>query len=196
MTHLVRFPRVRIVGSRWSPQVHRMKDFLARNQIAYEWLDIDRNATARQALAEQGLTSHDLPVVIFPNGRHLVRPSNVEISATLGMPTHTQTTSYDVVIVGGGPAGLATAIYASSEGLHTALIEREALGGQAGTSPRIDNYLGFPEGLSGGDLARRAATQAHRFGVDMLVPRAVTGIQPADTAHSIRLDDGSTLHGR
>ncbi|HKD76509.1 MAG TPA: FAD-dependent oxidoreductase [Ktedonobacterales bacterium] len=196
MTHLVRYPRVRVIGSRWSPQIHRIKDFLARNQIAYEWLEIDRNVAARQTLAEHGLASDDMPVVIFPNGTHLIHPSNIEISVALGMPAHTQATSYDIVIVGGGPAGLATAIYSSSEGLHTALIEREALGGQAGTSPRIDNYLGFPEGLSGSDLARRAATQAHRFGVDILVPRAVTGIQPAEPDHSVMLDDGSTLHGR
>ncbi len=187
------FEGIRVIGNRWSPYSHQVKDFLARNQVPYEWMDIELSKDA-QKLAEY--TNYDklhLPLVIFPDGSHLIQPANREIAEKIGLQTQAEKPFYDLVIVGGGPAGLAAAVYGASEGLRTLMIEREAPGGQAGTSSRIENYLGFPVGLSGGDLARRAVAQARRFGVEILTPQEATGIRVTDPYRFLQLSDGSEI---
>src|SRR5712692_5761170 len=154
------FEGVRIISHRWSPQAHELKDFLARNQIPYQWLDIESGPEAAKLLEQMKLTNADLPVVLSPDGSHLVKPSTAELAAKVGLRTRAKTPFYDLVIVGAGPAGLAAAVYGASEGLATLMIERSAPGGQAGQSSAIENYLGFPNGVSGADLTRRALTQA------------------------------------
>ena len=158
---------VRVVGSRWSAESHELKDFLARNAVPYQFLDAEAEDGAEIA---RGVL---LPLVILPEGQRLEAPSPAEVAEALGLRTSAGHEFYDLAIVGGGPAGLATAVYGASEGLRTVLIERQAPGGQAGTSSRIENYLGFPSGLSGADLARRAVTQAERFGVEIIAPQGV-----------------------
>jgi thioredoxin reductase (NADPH) len=184
---------VRIVGSRWSPQSFVARDFLSRNQIPYQWVDIDTDAKMRDAV--QSLTSDlsRLPVVLFPDGRHLVAPSNAELAERVGLQTLATRPFYDVVIAGGGPAGLASAVYAASEGLHTLLIEQDAPGGQAGTSSLIENYLGFPSGVTGADLAHRAATQAKRFGAELLVGHSVVGARREDPYRIVQLSNGTEV---
>jgi thioredoxin reductase (NADPH) len=187
------FEGLRIVDSRWSPHLHQIKDFLARNHVPYQWLDIEVEAEAHQwtNYAESGAAN--LPLVLFPDGSHLIQPTNTQIAQKLGLRTHAQMPFYDLAIVGAGPAGLAAAVYGASEGLRTVLIEKEAPGGQAGTSSRIENYLGFPVGLSGADLARRAVTQAKRFGVEILSPQEVTGVRVADPYRILTLSDGTEV---
>ena len=162
------FEGIRVLGSQWSPQSFATKEFLSRNRVPYEWVDIDLTATAR-ALAQSlaGDLTH-LPVVIFPDGAHLIAPSPVELASKAGLQTHANRPFYDVIVIGGGPAGLANAVYAASEGLRTVLVESHAAGGQAGTSSMIENYLGFPSGVTGEDLAQRATAQARRFGAELL----------------------------
>ncbi|MEA2576300.1 MAG: thioredoxin reductase, partial [Chloroflexia bacterium] len=156
------FEGIRIVSHRWSARAHNLKDFLARNQIPYQVLDIETEQA--QKLVEVAGTGVDkLPLVLFTDGSHMVDPEPMQVAAKQGIRTRAETEFYDLVIVGGGPAGLAAAVYGGSEGLRTLMIEREAPGGQAGTSSWIENYLGFPSGLSGADLTRRALTQAQRF---------------------------------
>jgi len=188
------FEGIRVVGNRWSPQSHQVKDFLARNQIPYQWLDIELEPEANK-LVEYAETNdqQQLPLVLFPDGSRLIRPSNLEIAERIGLKTQAERPFYDLVIVGGGPAGLAAAVYGASEGLTTVMIEREAPGGQAGSSSRIENYLGFPVGLSGGDLARRAVTQARRFGVEILSPQEVTRVRVEDPYRIVTLTDGSDI---
>ncbi len=168
------FEGIRVIGNRWSPHCHEIKDFLARNQVPYQWLDIELSEEAQKLVkyVECGDRLH-LPLVLFSDGTRLLQPSNLEIATKIGLQTQADKPFYDLIIVGGGPAGLAAAVYGASEGLHTVMIERQAPGGQAGTSSRIENYLGFPVGLSGGDLARRAVTQARRFWVEILTPQEV-----------------------
>ncbi|MCW5966235.1 MAG: FAD-dependent oxidoreductase, partial [Bryobacterales bacterium] len=161
---------LRVVGSRWSQSTHLVKDFLARNQIPYTYNDAETNEDAAELLDGFADGGGRLPVVVLPDGERLVAPTPAEVAARVGLGSRATKKFYDFAIVGGGPAGLAAAVYAASEGLKTVLIEREAPGGQAGTSSRIENYLGFPVGLSGADLARRAVTQARRFGVEILTP--------------------------
>jgi thioredoxin reductase (NADPH) len=187
------FEGVRIAGSRWSPQSFSTRDFLSRNQIPYEWIDIDIDAPMREVV--QSLTGDHLrlPVVLFPDGRHLVAPSNAELAERAGLQTLASRPFYDVVIAGGGPAGLASAVYAASEGLHTLLIEQDAPGGQAGTSSLIENYLGFPSGVTGADLAQRAATQARRFGAELLVGHSVTGVRRDDPYRIVQLSNGTEV---
>jgi thioredoxin reductase (NADPH) len=187
------FEGIRVIGNRWSPQSYNMKDFLARNQIPYQWLDIELSPEAQQLAAFANCDRLSLPLVILSDGDSLIQPSIAQVADRIGLRTQAQKPFYDLIIVGGGPAGLAAAVYGASEGLHTVAIEREAPGGQAGTSSRIENYLGFPSGLSGGDLARRAVTQARRFGVEILSPQEVTGIRIADPYRFITLSDGSEL---
>ena len=188
------FEGIRVIGNRWSPQCHDIKDFLARNQVPYQWLDIELSEEAQNLVkyVECGDRLH-LPVVLFSDGTRLLKPSNLEIAAKIGLQTQADKPFYDLIIVGGGPAGLAAAVYGASEGLHTVMIERQAPGGQAGTSSRIENYLGFPVGLSGGDLARRAVTQARRFGVEILTPQEVKGIRIQDPYRFVTLADGSEI---
>ena len=187
------FEGIRVVGPRWSPQAHQMKDFLARNLVPYQSLDVEADEEARRLVETLGLDAARLPAVIFEDGSHLVQPTNVQLAEKIGLQTHAGMPFYDLVIVGAGPAGLAAAVYGASEGLRTLLIEREAPGGQAGTSSRIENYLGFPVGLSGGDLARRAVAQARRFGTEMLTAQEATGIKVQDSYRFVQLSDGSEL---
>src|SRR5206468_1535120 len=152
---------IRVAGARSSPRSFAVKEFLSSNQIPYQWIDVDRDSPTRELIGSIGDSSR-LPVVFFADGSYRAAPTNRELAEKIGMQTRARLPFYDVAIVGGGPAGLAAAVYGASEGLRTVLVEQSAPGGQAGTSSRIENYLGFPSGISGADLARRAATQARR----------------------------------
>ncbi|MEL7084588.1 MAG: FAD-dependent oxidoreductase [Cyanobacteria bacterium J06597_1] len=188
------FQGVKVISDRWSPQSHALRDFLARNQVPYRWLDIETNTEAKQLVSYAGETNNPcLPLVLLPDGEKLVKPSPADLAQQVGMQTEATNPFYDLVIVGGGPAGLAAAVYGASEGLRTVMLEREAPGGQAGTSSRIENYLGFPVGLSGSDLARRAVTQAKRFGVEILNPQEAISIQLEDNYRIVTLADGSEI---
>jgi thioredoxin reductase (NADPH) len=191
------FEGIRVLGHRWSPPSHAIKDFLARNQIPYQWIDLDAAETdpeARKFADIVGRENACLPLVIFPDGEQLSEPTIPELAERVGLKTHAEMPFYDLVIVGGGPAGLAAAVYGASEGLSTLMIEREAPGGQAGTSSRIENYLGFPVGLSGADLARRAVAQARRFGVEIL-SQEVTTLCVKDQYRNVKFADGSEVSG-
>ncbi len=189
------FGGIRVIGDRWSAASHEVKDFLARNQIPYTFTDIEKSAEARTMAAEasSGDGAPALPLVILPDGERLVSPSAAAVAEKLGLRVHADQAFYDLAIVGGGPAGLAAAVYGASEGLRTVLIEESATGGQAGTSSRIENYLGFPVGLSGADLARRATAQAQRFGVEILTPQSVAGLEVDGPYKKLALKDGSSL---
>jgi thioredoxin reductase (NADPH) len=188
------FEGIRVIGNRWSPHSHQVKDFLARNQIPYQWLDVELSSEAQELVSYAKCSPLQLPLVLFADQSSLLQPSPAQIAAKIGLQTQAVKPFYDLVIVGGGPAGLAAAVYGASEGLRTVMIEREAPGGQAGTSSRIENYLGFPVGLSGGDLARRAVTQAKRFGVEILTPQEATGIRLQHPYRTILLADGSEIN--
>ncbi|MBE9079288.1 FAD-dependent oxidoreductase [Romeria aff. gracilis LEGE 07310] len=187
------FDGVRVIGDRWSPESHQIKDFLARNQIPYRWLDIEQSQEAQNLVDYSHENPEEMPLVLFGDGARLSQPTPRQVADQLGLQTQAEKPFYDLVIVGGGPAGLAAAVYGASEGLRTVMIEREAPGGQAGTSSRIENYLGFPSGLSGGDLARRAVTQARRFGVEILSPQEVKAIHQKDGYRSVTLTDGAEI---
>jgi thioredoxin reductase (NADPH) len=187
------FEGIRVIGNRWSPQSHDVKDFLARNQVPFQWLDIEQSEEAKKLAEFAHCDSVSLPLVLFEDEPSLIQPSITQIAQRIGLRTQAEKPFYDLVIIGGGPAGLAAAVYAASEGLRTVMIEREAPGGQAGTSSRIENYLGFPVGLSGGDLARRAVAQARRFGVEILSPQEVTGLRLEDPYRLITLADGGEV---
>ena len=190
------FEGVRVLGHRWSPRSHEVRDFLARHQVPYRWLDLetaDHDAEVRTLSAASGVEASKLPLVVFPGGEALADPSPAEMALKLGLRTRAETGFYDLVIVGGGPAGLAAGVYGASEGLRTVMIEREAPGGQAGLSSRIENYLGFPSGLSGGDLARRAVTQARRFGVEILAPQEVIRLRVEGPSKVLALADGTEV---
>ena len=184
------FEGIRIAGSRWSPQSYATREFLARNQVPYQWIDIDEDAPTRELVASLAGESPRLPVVLFPDGSSLIAPDSAELAGKVGLATTAARPFYDLVIVGGGPAGLANAVYGASEGLRTLLIEQNAPGGQAGTSSLIENYLGFPSGLTGADLARRATAQARRFGTEMLIGQPVTALRREDPYRIVRLADG------
>lgn len=190
------FLGIKIIGYQWSPDSHFIKDFLSGNLIPYQWMDIESSPGGRQLLEINKLNDQDLPVVFFEDGSYLKRPSLPEIGSKTGMSVTAKHKMYDVVIVGAGPAGLASAVYGGSEGLNTLLIEKRAPGGQAGTSSRIENYLGFPNGVSGADLSRRAITQATRFGIEFLTPQSVTGIKVQDSYKILELSDGSTVNAK
>src|SRR5580704_93384 len=190
------FEGIRIVGHRWSPHFNQMRDFLARNSIPYQLLDAETDETARQLMESSGTNGKQLPLVVFSDGTHLQDPTSAAVAEKLGLKTKAELPFYDLVIVGGGPAGLAAAVYGAADGLRTLLIEREAPGGQAGRSSRIENYLGFPTGLSGGDLARRAVAQARRFGVEILTPQEVSGVRVEGPSRVVRLADGAEIAGR
>lgn len=187
------FEGIRVVGLRWSPQSHAVKDFLGRNQVPYQWLDLEVSPEAHQLVEQAEGGRCQLPIVLFPDGSRLAEPTILQIAEKVGLSTRAEKPFYDFAIVGAGPAGLAAAVYAASEGLKTLLIEREAPGGQAGTSSRIENYLGFPSGLSGADLARRAVTQARRFGVEILSPQEVVSVRAEDPYRILTLGDGSEV---
>jgi len=181
---------VRVIGNRWSSDSHRVKDFLARNHVPYEWQDIEADSEACSLY--EGANAPALPLVILTDGEKVSNPDNAALAAKVGLKTSAERPFYDLVIVGGGPAGLAAAVYGASEGLKTLMVEREAPGGQAGTSSRIENYLGFPTGLSGADLARRAVTQAQRFGVEIL-SQEVTKLRLQDQYRILPLADGAEV---
>ncbi len=184
------FEGIRVLGHRWSPQTLEIKNFLAGNHVPYQWLDVETDAEAARLL--EGNAARKLPLVLFSDGEHLEAPGISQIAQKVGLQTKADQQFYDLIIIGGGPAGLAAAVYGASEGLKTVMVERQAPGGQAGTSSRIENYLGFPSGLSGADLARRAVTQARRFGVEMLAAEA-TGLRCQDSYRFVQLADGSEL---
>lgn len=182
---------VRVVGDRWSARGHAVRDFLARNQVPYEFLDLETSEEGK-ALGES-MDPADLPLVILPSGARIAHPDPSVLAEHVGLSTKAASEFYDLAIVGGGPGGLAAAVYAGSEGLRTVMVEREAPGGQAGTSSRIENYLGFPSGLSGGDLARRAVAQARRFGVEILTPQEAVGLRVEGPYKHLTLADGSEI---
>ena len=187
---------LRVLGSRWSPASHQLKDFLGRNQVPYQWTDLEiatPDKEVQQLLPNVDLKSASLPLVVLPGGEVLSNPEVDDLAARIGLRTRAETTFYDFVIVGGGPAGLAAAVYGASEGLKTLLVERSAPGGQAGMSSRIENYLGFPSGLTGADLARRAFTQAKRFGAEILSPQEAIGLRVDGPYRFIKLRDGSEI---
>ncbi|MGW8266353.1 MAG: FAD-dependent oxidoreductase [Longimicrobiales bacterium] len=187
------FEGVRIVGLPWSPEDHRIKDFLTRNQVPFRWLDAGATPEGSELAESSGMEQGDLPLVFFPDGSWASRPDNAELGSRIGLKVEPKTSSYDLVVVGAGPAGLAAGVYAASEGLSTLLIEGDAPGGRAGMSSRIENYLGFPVGLSGGDLARRAVAQARRFGAEILSPMHVVGIRAEGDYRVVELADGSEI---
>ena len=233
------FDGIKVISEKWSPRCHEIKEFLARNGIPYQWLDIESDEEARRLVSivtstssstpptnsatntiinsptvSSSSTENDnntntysnrssthsfnyssfhLPIIIFPDGSYLVEPTNSQIAEKIGLKTRAQMTFYDLVIIGGGPAGLAAAVYGASEGLHTVLIERHAPGGQAGASSNIENYLGFPSGLTGYNLARRAVAQAIKFGAEILYPQEVTGIQVDSQYRIAKFADGTEV---
>jgi thioredoxin reductase (NADPH) len=187
---------IRVLGTRWSNRSYELRDFLARNQVPYQWIDVELAQTdpeVRTLITSLGPEAETLPLVLFPDGTRLAEPPLPAVADKVGLRTHALTNFYDLAIVGGGPAGLAAAVYGASEGLRTVMIEREAPGGQAGLSSRIENYLGFPSGLSGSDLARRAVAQARRFGVEILSPQDVVGLRVDGPYRFIKLADGAEI---
>ncbi len=189
------FQGIRVLGTRWSPRSYELRDFLARNRVPYQWIDVETSANdpeTKRLLEALGDEANSLPVVLFPDGTKLLESVPSEVAQKVGLRTRAQTSFYDLAIVGGGPAGLAAAVYGASEGLHTLMIEREAPGGQAGMSSKIENYLGFPAGLSGNDLARRAVVQAKRFGVEILAQEAV-GVRTEGSYRIVKLADGNEI---
>jgi thioredoxin reductase (NADPH) len=186
-----------LIGRARDPACHKLRDFLSRNRVRFEWADPDEEwVAARPDLQDAIVAAADCSVVLLPNGRALSNPSYSELAAGVGLQVEPQRDTYDVVIVGGGPTGLAAAVYGASEGLSTLLVEGEATGGQAGTSTRIENYLGFPSGVSGDDLAARAAEQARRLGAEIVVTHRIRAIAPTDDCHTVTLDDGRTVGAR
>src|SRR4051795_8939259 len=184
---------VRIVGHRFSKDSHDLRDFLARNRVPARWLDVERDAEARQLLKVAGVEDHGLPVALLEDGAVLERPSVLELAERLGIAGQPASEHYDLVIVGGGPAGLAAAVYGASEGLKTIMVEREAPGGQAGQSSRIENYLGFPAGLTGSDLARRATDQARRLGAELLTLQDADRLRVEGAGRIVALTGGGEL---
>jgi thioredoxin reductase (NADPH) len=187
------FDGIRVAGTTLSPGSFAVKDFLASNQIPYQWLDMDDDATVRELLSGASGGMARLPAVFFPDGTTLIQPTNRELADKVGLQTRAQKPFYDLIVVGGGPAGLAAAVYGASEGLRTILVECSAPGGQAGTSSRIENYLGFPGGITGADLARRAATQARRFGAEIITAQEAVELRREDPYRKVILSDGSEL---
>jgi thioredoxin reductase (NADPH) len=189
------FQGIRVLGTRWSPKCYELRDFLARNRVPYEWTDVELSANdpeTKRLLEALGPEAAELPVVLFPDGTKMLEGVPTDVAQKVGLRTRAQTDFYDLAIVGGGPAGLAAAVYGASEGLHTVMIEREAPGGQAGMSSRIENYLGFPAGLSGTDLARRAVVQAERFGVEILA-QEVVGVRTEGPYRILKMVDGNEI---
>jgi thioredoxin reductase (NADPH) len=184
---------IRVAGALWSPQSHEVKDFLARHQIAYQWLDVDVDEQARALVDEHNDGSSKLPVVLFPDGTVLLEPDMIQMANKVGMQTRAESRHYELIIIGAGPAGLSAAVCGASEGHDVLVIERHAPGGQAGNSPKIENYLGFPTGISGMDLARRAITQAKRFGAEILSATEVVSVRIKDQYRIVTLKDDTEL---
>ena len=184
---------MRIIGHRFSRASHDLRDFLARNRVPARWLDVERDGEARELLTVAGVSEDGLPVALLEDGSVLERPSVLELAERLGVAGQPAADHYDLVVVGGGPAGLAAAVYGASEGLKTIMVEREAPGGQAGQSSLIENYLGFPAGLSGSDLARRATDQARRLGAELLTMQDAVGLRVEGSGRTVELSGGGVL---
>jgi thioredoxin reductase (NADPH) len=184
---------IRIVGHRWSPEAHELKAFLARSRVGYRWLDVERDPEAGKYLGETRVRKDTLPIIILPDGTRLVRPAVRDLAERIGLDTEPDQPFYELLIVGGGPAGLSAAVYAASEGIRTIVVEQEVPGGQAGYSAKIENYPGFPEGLSGRDFAQRTVAQAERFGVEILSTRHVKSLTAKGRYREICLDDGTVV---
>jgi len=191
--HLSAFDGIRLAGSRWSPRSFAAKDFLSRNRVPYRWVDIDLDEAMRARVEELGGGRIRLPVVFFPEGEPLVAPDPLELADRVGLHTQAEKPFYDLVVVGCGPAGLANAVYGASEGLRTLAIEQSAPGGQAGTSSMIENYLGFPAGVTGADLAQRAVAQAKKFGAELLTAQEVVGLRRNDPYRTVVMADGTEV---
>lgn len=186
---------LRIIGSRFSPDTRRLHRFTARNRLPHRWIDLDRDEEAEMLLQRLAISPDETPVVMLGDHRVLRNPSNRELARILGFEDDTGGSRWDMIVVGAGPAGLAAAVYGASEGLSTIVVDAVATGGQAGTSSRIENYLGFPAGISGGELADRAVIQAEKFGARFAVPGEATKVTTDDGGYAVQLDDGATLHG-
>jgi thioredoxin reductase (NADPH) len=187
---------LRVVGHRWSDRSHEIKTFLARNHVPYRWYDVERDPESQRLMELAEATTAELPLVLVPDGETLRVPSTLDVADALGLRTRAEQPLYDLCIVGGGPAGLAAAVYAASEGLSTVIVEHEAPGGQAGQSARIENYLGFPKGLSGSDLTQRAVAQAARFGAEMVLARDVVGLQTRGPVHAMVLQGAGDIEAK
>lgn len=187
---------LRVVGHRWSDRSHELKTFLAHNHIPYRWYDVERDTEATRLTGLAAASPADLPLVLVPDGEPLRSPSTRDLAMALGLRTRPEQPLYDVCIVGGGPAGLAAAVYAASEGLSTVVVEREAPGGQAGQSAAIENYLGFPKGLTGSDLAHRAVAQVSRFGAEMVLARDVVGMESRGPVRAVLLEGSGEIEAR
>ncbi len=187
---------VRVVGHRWSDGSVETKTFLARNHVPYRWLDVERDTEGQQLVSLAGAGIDDLPMVLIPDGQTLRTPTTLQLADALGLRTRAQQPLYDLCIVGSGPAGLAAAVYAASEGLGTVVVERDAPGGQAGQSAAIENYLGFPKGLSGADLTHRAVAQASRFGAEMVLARDVVGFESRGPVRAVQMAGGGEIEAR
>lgn len=190
------FDGLRLLGSRWSRRCYEVREFLSRNNVPYQWIDVDRDPAMHELASQLSPGLIELPLVLFSDGGHLVNPTTAVLAERAGLKTHATMPFYDLIVVGGGPAGLANAVYGASEGLRTLLIEQKATGGQAGTSSRIENYLGFPSGITGGDLAQRATAQARRFGVEILTAQEVVGLRRNDPYRIVRMADGSEVSAK
>ena len=184
---------IRVAGTLWSLSSHQVKDFLTRHQIPYQWLDIEKDTSARQLVERASSEEVKLPIVFFPDGKILIQPDLKELAEKVGLQTRAARPFYDIVVVGSGPAGLASAVYAGSEGYRCLVIERAAPGGQAGSSPKIENYLGFPTGISGDDLTRRAVSQAKRFGVEILSAQEAKQVFVNEAYRIVKLEDGAEV---
>ena len=195
-SHLDVGPDLQVVGDRWSDRAHELKTFLARNHVPYRWWDVERDDEGRRLLDLAGGDRADLPLVLVPDREPLRSPTLREAASALGLHVDAQRPLYDVCIVGGGPAGLAAGVYAASEGLSTVIVEREAPGGQAGQSSAIENYLGFPRGLSGADLAQRALAQVSRFGAELVLAHEVAGLERRGPVHAVRFEGGGEIEAR
>jgi thioredoxin reductase (NADPH) len=187
---------VRVVGHRWSERSYEVKTFLARNHVPYLWFDVELDQEGRRLAELAKASPDDLPLVLVPDSEPLVSPSTVDLAERLGLRTRAEQPLYDLCIVGAGPAGLAAAVYAASEGLSTVVVEREAPGGQAGTSASIENYLGFPRGLSGADLTHRAITQVRRFGAELVLARDVVGFEQRGPVRAVLMAGGDEIEAR
>ncbi|MDO7884741.1 FAD-dependent oxidoreductase [Hymenobacter cheonanensis] len=190
------FAGLRLIGFQWSPLSHELKDFLSGYMVGYQWLDYEKDAEAKVLLEANGFKAEDLPVVICPDGKAVAKPDKLDLARHLGLLVDAQQELYDVVVIGAGPAGLAAAVYGASEGLKTLIIERQTPGGQAGSSSRIENYLGFPTGVSGAELAHRAWSQATRLGAEFMAPQEVVSLCIQDGYKVLTLSDKKEIKAR
>jgi len=190
------FEGVRVAGTLWSSACHEVKDFLARNSIPYQWLDVEYDQEALRLVESTCKDTDKIPVLFFPDGSTLIMPTYQQLAEKVGLRTKAENPFYDVIIIGGGPAGLSAAVIASADGLKVLLIERQAPGGQAGNSPKIENFLGFPNGITGNDLTRRAVAQARRFGAEILTAQEVKGIRLEGNTKIVSLSDGSEVSSK